>query len=94
MDLRQLCATHGVTIDRAEPIPDAWLPLVEEWIVRMLASGWRHRRLAQVKEKLGSLCIFIERAGEPPEVLGWAQQLTREMRARAGEEQAPLGRPG
>lgn len=83
--LDALARRHGVTIDRAEWIPDAWLPLVEELLVRLTASGWRHRRLAQVKEKHGSLRVYVALEGESDEARGWAHALMREVRERSAQ---------
>jgi len=38
---------------------DGWVPLIESLIVDLIALGW-DKRLAQVKEKLGSLRFYVD----------------------------------
>jgi len=81
--MRTLLAKHGVTIDRLEPIPAHWLPLLDEMLGRLVASGWRHRRVAQVKENFGTLRLYVARDGESGTFLEWARVLTAELRERS-----------
>lgn len=81
--LRALLARHNVTIERLDPIPVEWHALVDEAVVRMLASGWRNRHIAQVKEKFASLRIHVDRTGESEAFLDWARCITAEVLARS-----------
>lgn len=79
-----LLARHKVTVDRLEPIPVHWLPLLDELLGRLVACGWRHRRVAQLKEKFGTLRLFVDREGESEAFLEWARVLAAEFRERSG----------
>ncbi len=78
-----LLAAHKVTVARLEPIPVHWLPLLDELLGRLVASGWRHRRVAQLKEKFGTLRLHVEREGESEDFLAWARVLAAEFRKRS-----------
>ena len=83
MTISEVLKSHGVTVDRLEPISTAWLPLLDELLARLVASGWRHRRIAQLKEKFGTLRLHLERDGESEEFLEWARVLTAVFRERS-----------
>lgn len=78
-----LLSRHKVTVDRLEPISTAWLPLLDELVTRLVASGWRHRRIAQLKEKFGTLRLNVDREGESETFLEWARVLAAEARERS-----------
>jgi hypothetical protein len=84
--LRALLSAAGVEIERAEPLCLGLLPLVGEFAARLLASGWKHRRLAQVKMKFGSLRIHVRREGESDAFLEWARAVEAELRTRSVQE--------
>lgn len=81
--LSKVLRTHGVTVDRLEPLPGHWLPLLDELLGRLVASGWRHRRVAQVKEKFGTLRLYVDRTGESEAFLEWVRVLAAELRERS-----------
>ncbi len=80
MTLSEVLIKHGVTVDLLEPVPLGWLPLLDELLGRMVTSGWRHRRIAQVKEKFGTLGLYVDREGESDHFLAWASMLSAEFR--------------
>lgn len=82
-EMLTLLATHRVTVARLEPIPAHWLPLLDELLGRLVASGWRHRRIAQLKEKFGTLRLHVERDDESEVFLEWARILGAEFRERS-----------
>jgi hypothetical protein len=78
-----LLSTHEVTCERLEPLREEWLPLLDELLGRLVACGWRHRRVAQLKEKFGTLRLHVEPGGESEDFLAWARVLAAEFRERS-----------
>lgn len=81
--ISMVLTNHRVAVDRLEPLPADWLPLLDELLGRLVASGWRHRRVAQLKEKFGTLRLYVDRAGESEHFLMWAGVLAAEFRERS-----------
>lgn len=75
VDYGAVLVRHAVTVERPEPIPAEWLPLLDDALARLVALGWRNRRLKQVKEKLGTLRILIDQEGESPQFLECATEV-------------------
>ena len=82
-EILTLLAAHRVTVSRLEPIPVHWLPLLDELLGRLVASGWRHRRIAQLKEKFGTLRLHVDGESESEAFLEWARVLAAEFRERS-----------
>ena len=83
MTISEVLTKHRVSVDRLEPLPLEWVPLLDELLGRLAASGWRHRRVAQLKAKFGTLRLHVDREGESESFLRWAGLLTAEFRERS-----------
>jgi hypothetical protein len=79
-DYGAVLAKHGVTVDRPEPLPAEWLPLLDDALGRLVGLGWQRRRLRQVKEKFGTLRIYVDQDGEVPLFLEQATEVTSAAR--------------
>jgi hypothetical protein len=83
-DLLGILAKHHVTVARCDGIPAEWHPLLNEALTRLKACGWTQGRLRQVKEKFGTLRIYVDTDGESPQFCKWAHLVTVEVRERSG----------
>lgn len=79
-DYSDVLAKHGVTVERPEPIPAEWRQLLDKTLRKLVSLGWRHRRLKQVKEKFGTMRIYVDAAGEEPIFFEQATEVTSAAR--------------
>jgi hypothetical protein len=86
-DYGAVLAKHGVTVDRPEPLPAEWLPLLDLALERLVGLGWQRRRLKQVKEKFGTLRVYVDQDGEVPLFLEQATEVL--SAARDASEELP-----
>jgi len=68
-------------------IGDGWIPLVEELIQKLIDLGW-NKKIAQIKEKFGTLRVYLDDATEE------MRELVYKYEAKSAEICELCGKPG